>query len=64
MQAQANGDIRSELDIDFILEMLNFQMELWERPEFRARFKDGESMMKQMTEMLLFGIIGSNKAVK
>jgi AcrR family transcriptional regulator len=64
MQAQAKGDIRSELDVEFILEMLNFQMELWERPEFRARFTDGASLMKQMTEMLLFGIVGSNKAVK
>jgi len=60
-QAQEKGDIRSELDIDFIIYMLNIQMDLCGKEEFRARFKDGESMVKQLSELLLFGIVGSNK---
>lgn len=60
MQAQAQGEIRNELDVDFIMEMLNYQMELCEKPEFRARFKDSERMVRQMAELLLFGIVGAS----
>ena len=61
LQAQEKGEIRNELDIDFIMIMLNNQIDLCEKPEFRARFKDGESMVKQMSEMFLFGIVGNKK---
>jgi len=57
LQAQKKGEIRNELDIDFIMAMLNNQMDLYEKQEFRSMFKDGESMMKQMTEMFLYGIV-------
>jgi len=63
VQAQERGEIRSELDIDFIMAMLNNQTELCEKQEFRARFRDGESMVRQMSELFLFGIVG-NKRVK
>ena len=59
LQAQEKGEIRSELDIDFIMTMLNNQTDLCGKPEFRSRFKDSESMIKQMSELLLFGIVGN-----
>jgi AcrR family transcriptional regulator len=61
IQAQEKGEIRSELDIDFIMTMLNNQTDLCEKPEFRARFKDSESMVKQMSELFLFGIVGNKE---
>jgi hypothetical protein len=48
------------LDIDFIMLMLNYQIELCEKQEFLALFKDIESMVKQMSEMFLFGIVENN----
>ena len=62
LQAQERGEIRSELDIDFIMAMLNYQTDLCENPEFRARFKDSESMVKQMSELFLFGIVGNKES--
>jgi len=59
LQAQERGEIRSELDIDFVMLMLNNQTDLCEKPEFRVHFKDGESMVKQMSELFLFGIVGN-----
>ena len=61
LQAQERGEIRKELDIDFIMAMFNYQTDLYEKPEFRARFKDGENMMKQMSELFLFGIVGNKE---
>jgi len=61
IQAQEKGEIRSELDIDFIMTMLNNQTDLCGKPEFRSRFKDSESMMKQMSELFLFGIVGNKE---
>jgi hypothetical protein len=62
--AQEKGEIRSGLDIDFIMLMLNYQIELCEKQEFLALFKDIESMVKQMSEMFLFGIVENNKLNK
>ena len=59
IEAQKRGEIRSELDIDFVMAMLNNQTDLCEKPEFRARFANGESMVKQMSELFLFGIVGN-----
>ena len=60
-QAQERGEIRREINIEFIITMFNVQADLCEKPEFRALFKDSESMMMQLAELLLFGIVGNNK---
>jgi AcrR family transcriptional regulator len=60
-QAQEKGEIRSNLSIDFIMAMLNYQIDLCEKQEFCRLFKDSESMIKQMSEMFLFGIVENNK---
>ena len=55
--AQEKGEIRSGLDIDFTMLMLNYQIELCSKQEFLSLFKDVESMVRQMSEMFLFGIV-------
>ena len=62
-QAQERGEIRSELNIDFVMAIFNNQADLCEKQEFRALFKDSESMMKQLAELLLYGILGNNKSM-
>jgi hypothetical protein len=62
LQAQNKGEIRSHLSIDFIMAILNHQIDLCEKPEFCRLFPDGESMVKQMSEMFLFGIVEHNKS--
>jgi AcrR family transcriptional regulator len=57
LRAQEKGEIRRNLSIDFIMTMLNYQVDLYERQEFRSLFKDSESLVKQMSEMFLFGIV-------
>jgi hypothetical protein len=59
VQAHENSDIRRELDIEIVMAMFNYQMELCSKPEFRALFKDVESMSKQMMELILYGIVGN-----
>jgi AcrR family transcriptional regulator len=58
VQAHEKGEIRSELNVDIVMAIFNYQMELCGKPEFRAHFKDVESMSKQMMEMILYGIFG------
>jgi hypothetical protein len=59
LQAHEKGEIRQELDVDVVIAMFNYQVELCSNPEFRAYFKDVENMSKQMMEMILFGIVGN-----
>ena len=60
LQAHEQGEIRRELDIDMVMAMFNYQTDLCSKPEFRAHFKDVESMTQQMMEMMLFGIVGNS----
>ena len=58
-QAHEKGDIRREINIDIVMTLFNYQTDLCSKPEFRAHFKDVESMSTQMMEIILYGIVGN-----
>lgn len=56
-KAQQNEDINPNLNIDFVLWMMQKQMEICSTQEAIAMFKDGEEMAKQLSQILIYGIM-------
>ncbi len=55
--AQKQGDLRSDIPVEIIMAMQNHLMDLCKNDEFRSKFKDVSTMLKQVSELYLFGVI-------
>lgn len=55
--AQQKGEMNAALDIDFVMWNMQKQMELCSTPDAIAKFKDAQSMTRQLSELIIYGII-------
>jgi len=55
--AQQKGEMNPGLNIDFVMWNLQKQLELCSAPEAIAMFPDAESMSRQISELLIYGIM-------
>ncbi len=55
--AQQKGEMNLALNIDFVLWNMQKQMEICSTPEALAMFDDAQSMTRQLSELLIYGIV-------
>lgn len=55
--AQKNGEMNPGLNIDFLLWNMQKQLEICSTPEALAMFPDSESMVRQISELMIFGVM-------
>ena len=55
--AQQNGEMNPGLNIDFLLWNMQKQLEICSTPEALAMFPDSESMVRQISELMIFGVM-------
>ncbi|MDO9152506.1 MAG: TetR/AcrR family transcriptional regulator [Paludibacter sp.] len=60
-RAQENGEMNPNLNIDFVMWMLQKQMDLTASPELMLMFPDAESMTHQISELFIYGIMPVRK---
>jgi len=56
-QAQAKGEMNPDLNIDFVMWMLQKQLELISSDEALALFPDTDIMTRQLSHLIIFGIM-------
>lgn len=59
--AQLKGEMNPDLNIDFVMWMMQKQMELTASPEISTIFTDVETMTRQLSELIIYGIMPTNK---
>ncbi len=57
VDAQEKGEMNPDLNIDFVMWNLQKQLEICSAPEVIAMFPDAESMSRQISELLIYGIM-------
>jgi AcrR family transcriptional regulator len=57
-EAQKRGDIRSNLDIQFLQQFMNYAIASYKNEEIRKRHPDTVLLMRKVTDMLFYGILG------
>ena len=57
LKGQESGEINSNLNIDYLMWMMQKQLELIKSPELLSMFPDAESMTRQITESVIYGIM-------
>jgi AcrR family transcriptional regulator len=57
-EAQNRGDIRNNLDIDFLQQFMNYAIESYKNDEIRKRNPDPVLLMRKVSDMLFYGILG------
>ncbi len=55
--AQQNGEMNPALNIDFVLWNMQKQMEICSTPEALSMFEDAQSMTRQLSELIIYGIV-------
>lgn len=55
--AQQNGEMNPGLNIDFLLWNMQKQLEICSTPEALAMFPDSESMVRQISELMIYGVM-------
>ena len=56
-EAQRNGEMNPDLDINFVMTMMQKMMEVCSTPEIMSMFPDAESMNRQISQFLIFGVM-------
>ncbi len=56
--AQANGDIRSDINIEFLQLYMNTTMKLYHDPTFQSIIPDRALLLRKLTKMALYGMSG------
>jgi len=59
-EAQKRGDIRSNLDIDFLQQFIDSTMATFKNDEIRKNYPDTILLMRKVADMLFYGILGKN----
>jgi AcrR family transcriptional regulator len=55
--AQQNGEMNPGLNLDFLLWNMQKQLEICSTPEALAMFPDSESMVRQISELMIYGVM-------
>jgi len=59
-EAQKRGDIRSNLDIDFLQQFIDYAIAAFKNDEIKKRYPDTVHLMRKIADMLFYGILGKN----
>ncbi|MDD3321018.1 MAG: TetR/AcrR family transcriptional regulator [Paludibacter sp.] len=57
LNAQQKGEMNPELDINFVMAMMQKISEVCSTPEMMSMFKDAETMTRQISQLLIFGVM-------
>ena len=57
VEAQQNGEMNPDLDINFVMAMMQKMSEVCSTPEMMTLFKDAETMTRQISQLLIFGVM-------
>jgi AcrR family transcriptional regulator len=57
-QAQKRGDIRPDLDIDFLQRFMNYAIASYKNEEMRKRYPDTALLLRKIADLLFYGILG------
>ena len=57
IKAQQKGEMNPELNIDYVMWMMQKQMELCTTPEFMSMFPDAETMTRQISLSIVYGLM-------
>lgn len=60
-KAQESGEMNPDLNIDYVLWMMQKQMELCSSKELMALFPNAETMTRQMSQSIIYGIMPVKK---
>ncbi len=60
-KAQQRGEMNPELDINFVMWYMQKQVEMLQSSEFQSLFSDSVTMTKQISELLIYGIMPVQK---
>lgn len=55
--AQQNGEMNPGLNLDFLLWNMQKQLEICSTPQALAMFPDSESMVRQISELMIYGVM-------
>jgi len=58
VEAQKRGDIRSNLDIDFLQQFMDYAIASLKNDEIKKRYPDPALLMRKVADMLFYGILG------
>ena len=59
-EAQKRGEIRADLDIDFLQRFINYVIRAFKNEEIRKRYPDTILLMRKVADMIFYGILGKN----
>jgi hypothetical protein len=59
-EAQKRGEIRANLDIDFLQRFMNYTITAYNNDEIRKNYPDMAILMRKVADMLFYGILGKN----
>ncbi len=59
--AQHRGEMNPDLDINFVMWYMQKQIEILQAPEIQTIFSDSKTMTKQISELLIYGIMPVRK---
>jgi AcrR family transcriptional regulator len=57
-EAQKRGDIRANLDIDFLQQFMNYAIASYKNEDIRKRYPDPAIIRRKISDMLFYGILG------
>jgi AcrR family transcriptional regulator len=57
-EAQQRGDIRDNLDIEFLQRFMNYAIASYKNEEIGKRYPDTALLMRKIADMLFYGILG------
>jgi AcrR family transcriptional regulator len=61
-KAQQRGEMNQNLNINFVMWYMQKQIELMRSPEIQSMFDNAKDFTKQISELLIFGIMPLNKS--
>jgi len=56
-EAQKNGEMNQDLDINFVMLMMQKMMEIGTAPEVMTLFSDAETMTRQLSQFVIYGVM-------
>ena len=57
-EAQKRGEIRPNLDIEFLQQFINYAIASYKNESIRKRYPDAPHLMRKIADMLFYGILG------
>jgi AcrR family transcriptional regulator len=57
-EAQKRGEIRPNLDIEFLQRFINYAISSYKNESIRKRYPDAVHLMRKIADMLFYGILG------